>query len=231
MSTYSENWLQLLTNVINFFFASSFWKFFFCVCVCVGGGGSAYVFLCAYSYFWLHKWTSKLTVFKFLLYEGFSCEHLLSNQWYVSYSEKPNKMQQCIKILLFLILNEAQHVSGDTPPIIRSLKLHKQPLVLHTWKAVRRLVVYATWQRATTARPTAFHVCKTRGCQCSSRLLMMGGVASRWVFHCKNYTMMHGSTNIQWYVLMARVIQNTRASRPLSHYHTCDGGLLSLWIA
>ena len=46
-------------------------------------------------------------------------------------TEKPNKMQQCIKILLFLILNEAQHVSGDTPPIIRSLKLHKQPLVLH----------------------------------------------------------------------------------------------------
>jgi len=40
--------------------------------------------------------------------------------------------------------------------------------------------------------------------------------------------MMHGSTNIQWYVLMARVIQNTRGSRPLSHYHTCDGGLLSL---
>jgi len=27
-------------------------------------------------------------------------------------------MQQCIKILLFLILNEAQHVSGDTTPII-----------------------------------------------------------------------------------------------------------------
>jgi len=44
---------------------------------------------------------------------------------------KPNKMQQCIKILLSLILNEAQHVLGDTPPIIRSLKLHKQPLVLH----------------------------------------------------------------------------------------------------
>jgi hypothetical protein len=57
------------------------------------------------------------------------------------YSEKSNKMQQCIKILLFLILNEAQHVSGDTPPIIRSLKLHKQPLVLHTWKVVGRAVV------------------------------------------------------------------------------------------
>jgi len=48
--------------------------------------------------------------------------------------KKPNKMQQCITILLFLILNEAQHVSGDTPPIIGSLKLHKKPLVLRTWK-------------------------------------------------------------------------------------------------
>ena len=50
-------------------------------------------------------------------------------------------MQQSIKILLFLILNEAQHVSGDTPPIIRNLKLHKQPLVLHTCKVVGRAVV------------------------------------------------------------------------------------------
>jgi len=57
-------------------------------------------------------------------------------------SEKPNKMQQCIKILLFLILN-----------------------------------AYATWQRPTTARPTTFHACKTRGCLCSFRLLMMGGVS------------------------------------------------------
>jgi hypothetical protein len=29
-------------------------------------------------------------------------------------------------------LYEAQHVSGDTPPIIRSLKLHWHPLVFHT---------------------------------------------------------------------------------------------------
>jgi len=50
-------------------------------------------------------------------------------------------MQQCIQILLLLILNEAQHVSGDTPPIVRSLNLHKQPLVLHTWKVVGRAVV------------------------------------------------------------------------------------------
>jgi hypothetical protein len=37
-------------------------------------------------------------------------------------------------------LYEAQHVSGDTPPITRSLKLHWQPLVFYTWKVVKRVV-------------------------------------------------------------------------------------------
>jgi len=45
-------------------------------------------------------------------------------------------------------LFEAQHVSGDTPPIIRSLNLHWQPLVFHTWKVVGRVV---------GGRPTTFH--------------------------------------------------------------------------
>jgi len=73
------------------------------------------------------------------------------------------------------------------------------------------------WQRPATARPTTFHICKTRCCLCSFRLLMMGGVspetcwtsykygiikfwynvASCWVFLCMNCTMMHGSTNIK----------------------------------
>jgi hypothetical protein len=35
---------------------------------------------------------------------------------------------------------EAQRVSGYTPPIIRSLKLHWQPLVFHTLKAVGHVV-------------------------------------------------------------------------------------------
>jgi hypothetical protein len=35
-------------------------------------------------------------------------------------------------------LYEAQHVSGNTPPIVRSLKLHWQPLGFHTWKVVGR---------------------------------------------------------------------------------------------
>jgi hypothetical protein len=37
-------------------------------------------------------------------------------------------------------LYKAQHVSGDTPPIIKSLKLHWQPLAFHTWKVVGRVV-------------------------------------------------------------------------------------------
>ena len=37
-------------------------------------------------------------------------------------------------------LYEAQHVSDDTPPVIRSLKLYWQPLVFHTWKVVGRAV-------------------------------------------------------------------------------------------
>jgi hypothetical protein len=37
-------------------------------------------------------------------------------------------------------LHEARHVSGDTPPIIRSLKLRWQPLVFRTWKVVGRVV-------------------------------------------------------------------------------------------
>jgi hypothetical protein len=101
-------------------------------------------------------------------------------------------------------LYEAQHVSGDTPPIVRSLNLHWQPLVFYTWKVVGRV---AGGLRPPSTRPTTFHVWKTRGCQCRFRLLMMGGVspetcwasykygiikflcivASCWIFHCELY--------------------------------------------
>ena len=63
-------------------------------------------------------------------------------------------------------LYEAQHVSGDTLPTIRSLKLHWQPLVFHMWKVDRR-VVAGHWkvdecvvggQCPATTRPSTFHV-------------------------------------------------------------------------
>ena len=52
-------------------------------------------------------------------------------------------------------LYEAQHVSGDTQPIIGSLKLHWQPLVLHTWKVDGRVV---GGQHPPTTRPSTFHL-------------------------------------------------------------------------
>jgi hypothetical protein len=50
---------------------------------------------------------------------------------------------------------EAQHVSGGTPPIIRSLKLHWQPLVFYTWKVVGRVV---GGQRPPTTLKTLFTI-------------------------------------------------------------------------
>jgi hypothetical protein len=63
---------------------------------------------------------------------------------------------RCKSLSKFIIpyLYEAQHVSGDTPPIIRSLKLHQQPLVLYTWKVVGR-VVAGRCQRPAITRPVA----------------------------------------------------------------------------
>jgi hypothetical protein len=55
------------------------------------------------------------------------------------HKEKSNKMQKYVKIFIIPYLYEAQHVSGDTPPINRSLKLHWQPLGFYTWKAVGRV--------------------------------------------------------------------------------------------
>jgi hypothetical protein len=79
-------------------------------------------------------------------------------------------------------LHKAQRVSGDTPPIIRSLKLHWYPLVFHTWKFVGHVVggrcqAHCAWQFPSTTLPTTFHIWKTRGCHCSFSLLMMGGVS------------------------------------------------------
>jgi hypothetical protein len=50
--------------------------------------------------------------------------------------EKSEKMQQCIKIFIIPYLYETQHVSGDTPPIIRSLAVS----AFYTWKVVGRVV-------------------------------------------------------------------------------------------
>jgi len=60
----------------------------------------------------------------------------------VSQSHKNTPIQQDPTVYQNFIsyLYEAQNVSGDTPPIIRNLKLHWQPLVFHTWKIFGRVV-------------------------------------------------------------------------------------------
>jgi len=63
------------------------------------------------------------------------------NVWQPKFSYR--KIQQDATVYQnFIIpyLYEGQHVSGDTPPIISSLKLNLQPLVFHTWKVVGRVV-------------------------------------------------------------------------------------------
>jgi len=99
------------------------------------------------------------------------------------HKEKCNKMQQCIKIFIIPYLYKAQHVSGDTPPIIRSLKLHWQPLAFHKWKVFGRVVgrrsqaQYVPDYVYQLHIQTTFHLWKTRSCQCSFRLLIMAGVS------------------------------------------------------
>jgi hypothetical protein len=57
----------------------------------------------------------------------------------INFLQKKKKTQQDATVYQNFIpyLNEAQHVSGNTPPIIGSLKLRKQPLVLQRWKVFR----------------------------------------------------------------------------------------------
>jgi len=79
------------------------------------------------------------------------------------HKEKFNKMQQCIKFVFIPYLYEAQHVSDDTPPIIRSLKLHWQSLVFHMWKVVGRVdggpcQAHCSWHRPPSTRPKTFHI-------------------------------------------------------------------------
>jgi hypothetical protein len=42
--------------------------------------------------------------------------------------------------IIISYLYETQHVSGDTPLIVRSLEQHWQPLVFYKWKVVGRVV-------------------------------------------------------------------------------------------
>ena len=66
---------------------------------------------------------------------------LIPLTWRIGWAPNNASKWQMVFNSAFKGLNETQHVSGDTPPIIRGPNLHQQPLVLHTWKVVGRAVV------------------------------------------------------------------------------------------
>jgi hypothetical protein len=70
------------------------------------------------------------------------------------HEEKSNKMQQSINILLFPIYMKL-NIFQVTLPIIKSLKLHWQLRVFHTWQAVGRVV---GGQCPPATRPTTCHI-------------------------------------------------------------------------
>jgi len=127
----------------------------------------------------------------------------------------------------------------------KGLKLHLQPLVLCTWRIVGRVVTgrcQVTWLRPVTTRPTNLHVRKTRGCKCSFKLLMMGGVspktrrasykyeikfwytvASCWIFLNVNYTMMHGSTYITFTEIYFQPSHKHLLHPPIAQLTHCIG--------
>jgi hypothetical protein len=63
--------------------------------------------------------------------------------------------------------------------------------VFHTWKVVGRCQAQCAWQRPPATRPSTFHgIMKNRGCQCSFRLLMMGGVSPETCWASYKYGIM-----------------------------------------
>ena len=73
-------------------------------------------------------------------------------------SSSCTKFQQdaIVSKFYFSYLYEARHVSGDTPSIIRSLKLHWQPLVFHTWKIVWMCSWWTLSNNYTSKQPSTY---------------------------------------------------------------------------
>jgi len=81
-----------------------------------------------------HSLNFKSSFFHFVLD---TIQRGIPNNYGVFIQRNPTRYNSVSKFII-PYLYKAQHVSGDAPPIIRSLKLHQQPLVLHTWKVFGR---------------------------------------------------------------------------------------------
>jgi hypothetical protein len=116
--------------------------------------------------------------------------------WAEIHREKSNKMQQCIKFYYSIIIWSSTCFGRHTA----HYQAHTVPDNVHQLHV-----------------QTTCHVWKTRGCQCSFRLLLMDGVAPETCWASYNYgkikfdtmlhlvgyffmncTMLHGSTNVKF---------------------------------
>ena len=97
------------------------------------------------------------------------------------HKEKSNKIQQCIKILYSIFIwsstcfgrHTAHHQEPKTALAASGFSNVKGCWICSWWTLSG---TYYAWQHPPTTHPTTFHVWKTRGCQCSFRLLMIGSV-------------------------------------------------------
>jgi hypothetical protein len=116
-------------------------------------------------------------------------------------------------------LYEAQHVSGDTPPIIRGLKLCWQPLVFHTWKVVGRVVGIRCQAQYVPDNVHQLHMMmgdvSPETCWASYKYGIIKFwyiVASCWIFF-KNCTVRHGSTNVKKWTCLSKAERNVTIVR------------------
>jgi len=96
---------------------------------------------------------------------------------------KSNKVQKCIKILLFYIYMKLNMFRATHRPSSGVKNCTGSLWFLHTWKVAGRVVdgrcqahnVPDNIHKLHVQQPSTY--AKTRGCQCSFRPLMMGGVS------------------------------------------------------
>jgi len=94
----------------------------------------------------------------------------------IIHTEIANKMQQCIKIYYSMFIWSSTCFGRHTAhhqELKTALAASGFVYVKGCW-TLRLLNAVSVQQ---PQRPANFHVCKTRGCQCSFRFLMMGGVS------------------------------------------------------
>jgi hypothetical protein len=72
---------------------------------------------------------------------------------------------------LYLTTHDTHNRQISMPPV------GFQPKISAGERPAAARLLRSRWQRPATTRPTTLRVCKTWGCQCSFRLLMMGGVS------------------------------------------------------